>query len=529
LEEEMTFTTSNLTYAAQYKGYIHPYVQEIPAGLTDVKAFAHANQNYLFIPHSINNAVVMGIPPVAPDYEWHGGKKPYSHQVATTNFILSNRESFVLSSQGTGKTLSSAWAMDIMIKETKRPVLIVAPLSTLDATWAKTFFLGFPHLKVTVLHGSKSRREKLLELPADVYVINPDGIKTIEKALCDTRKFCCINVDELTCAKNHKSGRWASLNAVMNAHREHAWLIGMTGTPIANSPVAAYGQVKLLRPVWTKNKYPYFTTFKQAVCNTVNQFIDIPKAGAEQTVINFMQPSIRFSLADCRELPDRIFETRTVQMTKEQHVAYEAMRKHLTAEYQAQQVTAVNEGVKILKLAQIAAGVAYDEEGKATLLPFGPRLEAILEVIEESERKVIIFAGLTALIDRLADELTKRKYTVSVVDGRTSVNARRDIFNNFENQKDPHILLCHPNTVSHGLTLNAASTMIWATPLYDAEIYEQALARNQRLDSKDRTVVCHIVGSPCEEVMYEKLEHKGKMQGSFLEIVAEDSKKYVQK
>lgn len=524
----MNFSASNLTWAAPYRGYIHPYVESIPAGIEGAIAFRHGDQGYLFFPHSFSNSVAMGIPCVPPDYEWHGGKKPYTHQVATTNFILANKESFILSSQGTGKTLSSAWAMDLMIKHTKLPVLIVAPLSTLSATWEKTFFIAFPHLRVTILHGSKARREKLLNIPADVYIINPDGVKTVEKALCDTRKFCCINVDELTAAKNHKSAKWKSLNAVMDAHREYAWLIGMTGTPIANSPVAAYGQVRLLRPIWTKNKYPYFTTYKQAVCNTVNQFIDIPKAGSEQTVINFMQPSIRFSLADCRELPDRIFETRTVEMTKEQGVAYEAMRKHLTAEYQAQQVTAVNEGVKILKLAQIAAGVAYDEEGKATLLPFGPRLEAILEVIEESERKVIIFAGLTALIDRLNDELTKRKYTTAVVDGRTSANARRDIFNDFEGKPNPHILICHPNTVSHGLTLNAASTMIWATPLYDAEIYEQALARNQRLDSTDKTVVVHIVGSPVEEIMFDKLEHKAKLSGSFLEIVAQDSKKYVQ-
>jgi len=344
----------------------------------------------------------------------------------------------------------------LMIKETGLPVLIIAPLSTLSATWEKTFFLNFQHLKVVILHGSKAKREKLLETPADVYVINPDGVKTIEGALCKTRKFCCINLDESTAAKNHKSGRWKALNAVFDAHRSEAWLIGMTGTPIANAPTASYGQVKLLRPVWTKNQYPYYTNFKQAVVNTINQFIDIPKASANETVMRFMQPSIRFSLADCRELPDRIFETRSVQMTPEQGKMYEAMRKTLIAEHAAQQISAVNEGVKILKLAQIAAGVAYDEDGKVALLPFQPRLDAILETIEEAERKVIVFAGLTALIDRLKVEFEKRKLTVSVVDGRTSVNARRDIFNDFESKKDPHILLCHPNTVSHGLTLNAA-------------------------------------------------------------------------
>lgn len=527
----MTYDPSKLMYAAQYKGYIFDWVPQIPAGVDGVRAFEHEGKKYLFAPHTIGNAVKLGVNPVPPDYEWHGssaGRKPYSHQIATTNFILANKESFILSSQGTGKTLASSWAMDLMIKETGLPVLIIAPLSTLEATWKKTFFLNFPHLSVTVLHGSKTKREKLLEAPADVYVINPDGVKTIEAALCKTRKFCCINLDEATAAKNHKSGRWSSLNAVFNAHREHAWLIGMTGTPIANSPTAAYGQVKLLRPIWTKNRFPYYSHFRQAVCTTINNFIDIPRKDAERVVIDFMQPSIRFSLADCRELPDRIFETRIAPMTPEQAKAYDTMRKHLMAEHKEQQITAVNEGVKILKLAQIAAGVAYDEHGQHVLLPFGPRLEAILETIEEAERKVIIFAGLTALIDRLNDELTKRKYTVAVVDGRTSSNARRDIFNDFEGSKDPHILICHPNTVSHGLTLNAASTMIWATPLYDAEIFAQSLARNQRLDSTEPTVVTMIVSSPVEELMYEKLENKQRMQGSFLDAVAEDSKRFTQ-
>ena len=527
----MTFDPTKLTYVPQYKGYVFEWVPELPAGVEGVKAFQHEGKNFLFYPHTIKNAVATGISPVPPDYDWPvaGGRKPYTHQIATTNFILANKESFILSSQGTGKTLASSWAMDLMIRETGLPVLIIAPLSTLEATWSKTFFLNFPHLKVSVLHGSKSRREKLLEAPADVYVINPDGVKTIEAALCKTRKFCCINLDESTAAKTHTSARWKSLNALFDAHRAHAWLIAMTGTPIANSPTAAYGQVKLLRPVWTKNKFPYYTHFRQAVCTVVNNFISVPKKDAEKTVIDFMQPSIRFSLADCRELPDRIFQTRVAPMTAEQAKAYDTMRKHLMAEHKEQQITAVNEGVKILKLAQIAAGVAYDENGKPTLLPFGPRLDAILETIEEAERKVIIFAGLTALIDRLNDELTKREYTVAVVDGRTGTSARRDIFNNFETAKDPHILICHPNTVSHGLTLNAASTMIWATPLYDAEIFAQSLARNQRLDSTEPTVVTMIVSSPVEEMMYTKLESKTVLQGSFLDAIAEDSKRFVEK
>lgn len=525
--EVVRFRTDLLTWAAPYRGYIHPYVESIPAGIEGAVAFRHADQDYLFFPHSFSNAVAMGIPCVPPDYEWPGQFKPYDHQKSTVNFILANKSAFVLNGMGSGKTVSFLWAADQVIKLTGKPVLVIAPLSTLNHTWAKSVFVNFPHLTTSILHGGKEKRKKLLQTPASIYLCNPDGVGVIEQELKETREFSMICCDESTYFKNHRSARWKAMNAVCNAHRKDAKIVLMTGSPTAERPTDAYGQVRLADPVWCANKYPYFTNFKDATMIKVSQFIDVPKARAEDVVKAFMQPAIRFSLEECKDMPERVYITKEVHMCKEQYQAYESMRKNLLAEFRGQEITAVNAGVASMKLCQIASGIAYGAEGDKVLLPYKNRLETIVETIEETEKKVIIFAAFTILIDRLHDDLTKLGYSCAKVDGRTASSERNTIFNDFESENNPKVIIAHAKTMAHGLSLLNATTIIWAMPSQSAEEVTQAEARNFRLSSTHRCVIVRLCGSPIEEKMYARIDSKLDMQQAVLDAVAEDSKRFL--
>ena len=85
----------------------------------------------------------------------------------------------------------------------------------------------------------------------------------------------------------------------------------------------------------------------------------------------------------------------------------------------------------------------------------------LLEAVEESTHKVLIFVPFRHAIDVLRDKLVKDKYTVDVIHGGVSVGQRTDIFNKFQTTKDPRILIIQPAAASHGLTLTAANTIIW--------------------------------------------------------------------
>ena len=205
-------------------------------------------------------------------------------------------------------------------------------------------------------------------------------------------------------------------------------------------------------------------------------------------------------------------------MTKEQKEAYKHMLEKLMAEYEGGQVLAVNEAVKANKLVQIACGVVYGNDGEHIHIPNEPRIEVLKELIEESEGKVIVFVPLTGVLEDVAAKL-RDEWSIALVHGATPKNERDEIFRNFQDSPEPHVLVANPGTMSHGLTLTAATTVIWYAPIHSNDIYEQACARVRRPGQTRTTVIAHIAGSDIERKIYTRLQKKQKMQGALLEIM----------
>ena len=131
-----------------------------------------------------------------------------------------------------------------------------------------------------------------------------------------------------------------------------------------------------------------------------------------------------------------------------------------------------------------------------------------------------MFVPLTGVLEHLAAELGKH-WTVKVVHGETKKAERDQIFSDFQKTDDPHILIANPATMSHGLTLTAATNIIWYAPVHSNDIYEQACARVRRPGQKRTTVIVHIAGSDVERRIYARLKDKQKMQGLLLEMMKE--------
>lgn len=164
-------------------------------------------------------------------------------------------------------------------------------------------------------------------------------------------------------------------------------------------------------------------------------------------------------------------------------------------------------------------GVAYggpDEENIE--IPAGPRVDLVREVIEQAESKVIVFVPLTGALTMLARELAK-DFTVEVIHGGTSKSDRDRIFKDFQNAKDPRVLVANPGAMSHGITLTAANTTIWYAPTTSNETWNQANARTVRPGQKLKTFIVQIEGSDIERKMYERLQNKTRVQGLLLDLV----------
>jgi SNF2 family DNA or RNA helicase len=65
-----------------------------------------------------------------------------------------------------------------------------------------------------------------------------------------------------------------------------------------------------------------------------------------------------------------------------------------------------------------------------------------------------------------------------------------------------------PQSASHGVTLTAANTVVFWSPVMSVETYLQCIARIDRVGQKNKMTVVHIQGSDVERKMYQMLQGK---------------------
>jgi SNF2 family DNA or RNA helicase len=458
--------------------------------------------------------------PMPMYYQWPGRFAPFDAQRQSSTFLAMNNRAFLLNSMGLGKTLTMLWSYDYL-RQTKvvKRALVVCPLSVMERTWADEIFRTFPHLEFSVLYGSKDKRLKLLDQKSDLYIVNFDGLKIVRDALATRDDIDLVIVDELAMVRNASTERWRVLNTICNKQiPRRVW--GATGAPTPNLPTDAWAQCRLVMPD-SPTVPKYFTKFRDSVMRQLTQYKWVPRDNALDIVAEAMQPAIRFKLDDCVDLPEQIYTTRDVELTPEQEKAYKEMFSQLATEYKGGHILAANEAVKANKLVQIACGVAYGATGDV-IIPAKPRVEVLREIIEESEGKVLVFVPLTGVLEYLKKDLEK-DWPVEAVHGGTSKSDRDAIFGRFQSTADPHILIANPGTMSHGLTLTAATTIVWFAPIHSNEIYGQANARVRRPGQTRTTVIAHIAATEVERRIYERLLNKESTQSVLLEMMQEMS------
>lgn len=458
-------------------------------------------------------------PPAPVDYyyEWPGQFEPMSAQRDTVRFFTKHNRAYCLNDLGTGKTMATLWAFDFLRSEGfAKKLLVIAPLSTLQRTWADELFKHFPHLKVAVLHGTKKQRQTLLSNPnIDVFILNHDGAKVLKDELIKREDIDTVVLDELSqCARNHGTDRWKALRKITE-HRPRVW--GLTGTPTPNEPTDAWAQCRLLTPETVPR---FFTHFRLQTMRQVSTYKWVARDNALETVNEAMQPAIRFSREECVDLPPITHETREVGLTALQQRLFDDMKANSYAAYKDGEITAVNAAVQIMRMVQIACGAAYDPNGKPVIIKPKARIEETRQLIEEANSKVIVFVPFKSALRMVHDELAKH-FTCEMIDGSVSKSERDRIIGAFQNSKNPRVLIAQPATMSHGLTLTAASVVCWFAPITSAETYQQANARISRPGQTLNQLICHIEGTPLEHQLYERLKEKTLTQDSLLDMFAQ--------
>ena len=171
-------------------------------------------------------------------------------------------------------------------------------------------------------------------------------------------------------------------------------------------------------------------------------------------------------------------------------------------------ISAVNAAAMLTKLLQISGGAVYSDTREVIEFDISPRLSALMEVMGETIHKVIIFVPYRHTIQLVSQHLTTEGVSNEIINGDVPARERAEIINRFQTQEAPRVLVIQPQSASHGVTLTAADTVVFWSPVMSVETYLQCIARIDRVGQVNSMTVVHLQGSEVERKMYQMLQNK---------------------
>jgi SNF2 family DNA or RNA helicase len=477
----------------------------------------------VLLPHNVANTILLrklGHKVPSPmrlyyDFPHPVDEPPFETQFDTCEKMSENPRFYNLNDKGTGKTRTALWAWDYLNKTGMcKKLLVVAPLSTLHFTWAAEVFKIKLNRKVAVLHGTKKQRLDKLAEEADIYVCNHDGLRVISKELEMRSDIDCLCIDELAVYRNN-----SDRSKHMRRFAQRFGIVwGMSGDPMPQAPTDIWSQAKIVRPTSVPK---YFKAMRDILMVQISQYIWKPRPEAVEHAFQILQPNVRYALDDVTELPETIYRNIDVELSAQQKRVHKKIKTELVALVQNKTISAVNAGVALSKLLQVAGGWIYTNNPQFVRIDAAPRIAALITEIESSAHKVIVFCPWRHMIEGISDIFTRLKvdFDHAVIHGDTT--NREDIFHAFQNTDQYKVLLAHPKTCHHGVTLTAADTIIWAAPTLSNEIYMQANARIIRVGQRHKQQILMMQATREEKRCYKMLAAKEALQEKLLNMLEE--------
>lgn len=341
--------------------------------------------------------------------------------------------------------------------------------------------------------------------------------RSLDLAVSFARNYrTLIVVDESTTVKNPTAARTkaAIKLAALCPYRRI-----MTGEPITNSPLDLYAQCQVLGP--NMLGFVSYFTFKARFADMVQisaggrSFKKITGyKNLDDLTKRLATFSYRVRKEDCLDLPPKVYLTHRVDLTDEQKDLYDKLREESMAELEGGLVTAPLVITRLLRLHQLTCGHLVDDAGVSHEIPTN-RIDALGDVLDETSGKVIIWATYRADIRAIRASIAAKYGPDSVVEyyGDTDSDARSQGVTQFQDMASPvRFFVGNPRTGGFGITLTAASTVVYYSNNYDLEIRLQSEDRAHRIgQTKSVTYVDLVAHGTVDEKIITALRGKRKL------------------
>ena len=470
--------------------------------------------------------------------------EPYAHQLKALG-ASHNRENYALFMEmGTGKSKVLVDNIAMLYDKGKiNAALIVAPKGVYRNWERQEIPIHMPdHIVHNVVTWSpvttKKQQKENVKLfkhgeQLTIFLMNIEAFST-KKGLDIAQRFLLAHqtlmaIDESTTIKSPTARRTKNVLKLRNYAKYRRIL---TGSPVTKSPLDLYTQCYFLDPYYLD--FTSYYTFRNRYASMVDRNVGSHSfklitgyVRLDELNDKLNKFSYRVLKEDCLDLPDKVYMKRFVTMTPEQTKLYEEMKKHALAELDGKMTTAASALSQMVRLHQITCGHLATDDGEVTQIK-NNRINELLDVIEETNGKIIIWAIYRHDIQKIEETLAERygKESVKSFYGDTADSDRQDIVNAFQDREsDLRFFVGNPRTGGYGLTLTASHTVVYYSNSYDLEIRLQSEDRAHRIGQKEKVTYVDLISEKTiDEFIVKNLRAKINLA---TKVLGEDLKKWL--
>jgi len=442
----------------------------------------------------------------------------FEHQVEDIEFEIANPRVYDTSDPGTGKTRTR---LEVIAKRRAKgsgKTLVMSPKTLIRRAWEADCKKFTPWLSTSCCFAET--RAKDFARSADVYITNHDAAKWLaNQKPAFFAQFGGLVVDESSAFKHHTSDRARALNHIK---KYFEFRTCMSGTPNSNTITDIWNQINVLDD--GKRLGSSFYAFRSAtqipeqVGPKLNMVKWVDRPGAEAAVGGLIADiTIRHIFEDCHDIPENFNYVVPFELSHGHTQVYDEMAEKALVHLTTGNVAGINAAAVATKLLQIASGAVYDEQSNYHVVDTS-RYELIGELVQARKFCVVFFLWKHQK-ELLQEEFTRRGITHTLIDGSVSSNKRDEAVQLFQNGFY-RVLLAHPASAAHGLTLTKGTSTIWASPTYNLEHWLQGNRRIYRAGQTQKTETVNVVAEDTLEAkVYGVLSSKNTKMMDLLEML----------
>lgn len=447
------------------------------------------------------------------DADYLSRTKPFEHQIESFNYALTHNKFLLGDEQGLGKTKQ---ALDIAVarKHKMRHCLIVCGVNNLKWNWykeveihtnEKAHILGsrVNRKGKTVIGSSAERLADLKQIHDEYFLITnietlrDKSIQSQIKKMCNDGIIGMTIIDEIHKCKNSQSKQGKAIHCCCSYYR-----LALTGTPLMNNPVDLYNVLK-----WLEVENHSLTYFKNLYCEMggFGGYEIIGYKNLDQLENSLNKNMLRRRKEEVLDLPPKIYTDELLDLDSSQDKLYRDVTNQIIEDIDRIMLLP-NPLTELIRLRQVTSNPNILTSKNITNVKY----DRILDILESTTDKVIIFSNWTKVINPLYIKLSSLGYNPALVTGESKDPILE--MNKFQSDNTCKVILGTTPALGTGYTLTAANTVIFIDEPWSKAIKDQAEDRCHRIGTKGTVnIITLICKDTIDERIHQIIKDKGEL------------------